>query len=169
MQKTRHDCKSDWMSTAGLYRMHVKSSHSTTCPEIWTFSDRFFVPISHSKSRVLYCPSASPFSDIYLFIHRDTEFSRLKLSISNLLFLRVLFNPSVACDRFWHVFCIDPYWIVHNFVRIHFTTRQVPAVALSVLDYGLSLNEIFFIPILRTFFKRKGLTNKTTNWLNSGH
>ena len=40
---------------------------------------------------------------------------------------------------------LDVYWIVHNFVRIHFTTRQVPAVALGVLDYGLSLNEIFFI------------------------
>ena len=48
----------------------------------------------------LYYPSASPFSDTYLFIHRDTEFSRLKLSISNLLFLRVLFNPSIAYDRF---------------------------------------------------------------------
>ena len=40
---------------------------------------------------------------------------------------------------------LDVYWMVHNFVRIHFTTRQVPAVALGVLDYGLSLNEIFFI------------------------
>jgi hypothetical protein len=30
----------------------------------------------------------------------DTEFSRLKLNIANLLFLRVLFNHSVACDRF---------------------------------------------------------------------
>ena len=37
------------------------------------------------------------------------------------------------------------YWIVHNFVRVHFTTRQVPAVALGVLEYGLSLNDIFFI------------------------
>ena len=35
--------------------------------------------------------------------------------------------------------------MVHNFVRVHFTTRQVPAVALGVLEYGLSLNEIFFI------------------------
>jgi len=80
-----------WMR--GLYRMHVKSGHSADCPEIWTFSDRFFVPISHSKSIMLYYPSASLFSDTYLLIHRDTEFSRLKLNISNLLFLRVLFNP----------------------------------------------------------------------------
>jgi hypothetical protein len=48
----------------------------------------------------LYYPSASPFSDTSLFIQHDTEFSRLKLSIANLLFLRVPFNPSVACDRF---------------------------------------------------------------------
>jgi len=26
---------------------------------------------------------------------------------------------------------LDVYWIVHNFVRVHFTTRQVPAVAVS--------------------------------------
>jgi len=40
---------------------------------------------------------------------------------------------------------LDVYWIVHNFVRVHFTTRQVPAVALGVLECGLSLNEILFI------------------------
>jgi hypothetical protein len=40
---------------------------------------------------------------------------------------------------------LDVYWIVHNFVRVHFTTHQVPAVALGVLDYSLSFNEVFFI------------------------
>jgi hypothetical protein len=40
---------------------------------------------------------------------------------------------------------LDVYWIVHNFVRVHFTTRQVPAVALGVLESGLSLNEVFFL------------------------
>jgi hypothetical protein len=40
---------------------------------------------------------------------------------------------------------LDVYWMVHNFVRAHFTTRQVPAGALGVLEYNLSLNEIFFI------------------------
>ena len=39
----------------------------------------------------------------------------------------------------------DVYWIVPNVVRVHFTTRQVPAVALGVLEYGFSLNEIFLI------------------------
>jgi hypothetical protein len=24
---------------------------------------------------------------------------------------------------------LDVYWIVHNFVRVHFTTRRVPSVA----------------------------------------
>src|SRR4029434_3553320 len=40
---------------------------------------------------------------------------------------------------------LDVYWVVHNFVRVHFTTRQVPAVALGVLEYGISLNEAFFL------------------------
>src|SRR5499427_7623972 len=40
---------------------------------------------------------------------------------------------------------LDVYWMVHHFVRLHFTTRQVPAVALGVLECGLSLNEILFI------------------------
>src|SRR5215471_15208780 len=40
---------------------------------------------------------------------------------------------------------LDVYWIVHNFVRVHFTTRQVPAVALGILDRGFVLHEIFLI------------------------
>ena len=40
---------------------------------------------------------------------------------------------------------LDVYWMVHNVVRVHFTTRQVPAVALGVLKSGLSLHELFFI------------------------
>jgi hypothetical protein len=40
---------------------------------------------------------------------------------------------------------LDVYWIVHNCVRVHFTTRQVPAVALGVLEHGFSLNEIFLL------------------------
>jgi len=37
------------------------------------------------------------------------------------------------------------YWMVHNFVRVHFTTRQVPAVALGILDCGFMLHELFLI------------------------
>jgi len=40
---------------------------------------------------------------------------------------------------------LDVYWILHNFVRPHFTTRQVPAVALGILETGLSLSDIFRI------------------------
>ena len=33
---------------------------------------------------------------------------------------------------------LDVFWILHNFVRVHFTTRQVPAVALGIIQQGLS-------------------------------
>ena len=39
----------------------------------------------------------------------------------------------------------DGYWIVHNFVRVHCTTRQVPAVALGMLDHGFTRHELFLI------------------------
>ena len=35
--------------------------------------------------------------------------------------------------------------MVHNFVRVHFTTRQVPAVALGMLDHGFALHEVFLM------------------------
>jgi transposase-like protein/IS1 family transposase len=35
------------------------------------------------------------------------------------------------------------HWVLHNFVRPHFTTRLVPAVALGILESGLSLVELF--------------------------
>src|SRR2546428_5667426 len=35
------------------------------------------------------------------------------------------------------------YWVVHNFLRVHFTTREVPAVALGILERRLSVHEIF--------------------------
>lgn len=41
---------------------------------------------------------------------------------------------------------LDVYWIIHNFVWIHSTTRQVPAVALGIIEQGLSLAQIFSIP-----------------------
>jgi transposase-like protein len=40
---------------------------------------------------------------------------------------------------------LDVYWILHNFVRSHHTTKQVPAVALGILQTGLSLQDIFRI------------------------
>ena len=40
---------------------------------------------------------------------------------------------------------LDILWIVHNFIRVHFTTKQVPAVALEILDKGLSWEEVFMV------------------------
>src|SRR5437899_373367 len=37
------------------------------------------------------------------------------------------------------------YWVMHNFLRVHCTTRAVPAVALGVLERRLSVQEIFQI------------------------
>ena len=44
---------------------------------------------------------------------------------------------------------LDAYWVVHNFVRPHFTTKQVPAVALGILNVGLSLFDVFKIQYVR--------------------
>jgi hypothetical protein len=40
---------------------------------------------------------------------------------------------------------VEVYWSVHNVVRGHFTTRQVPAVALGMLDRGFALHELCLI------------------------
>lgn len=40
---------------------------------------------------------------------------------------------------------LDLYWLIHNFVRRHFTTKQVPAVALGILETGLAWEQLFTI------------------------
>jgi hypothetical protein len=40
------------------------------------------------------------------------------------------------------------YWGVHNFLRVHFTIREVPAVALGILERRLSVQEIFQIQMV---------------------
>ena len=40
---------------------------------------------------------------------------------------------------------LQVYWVVHNFLRVHFATREVPAVALGLLERRLSVQEIFQI------------------------
>ncbi len=40
---------------------------------------------------------------------------------------------------------LDGLWIIHNFIRVHFTTKQVPAVALGILEEGLSWEEALMI------------------------
>lgn len=43
---------------------------------------------------------------------------------------------------------LDMLWVVHNFIRTHFTTKQVPAVALGILKQGLSWETVFRIRLL---------------------
>ncbi len=40
---------------------------------------------------------------------------------------------------------LDVYWLVHNFVRVHFTTKMVPAVKLGILPEGLSWSQLLSI------------------------
>jgi hypothetical protein len=40
---------------------------------------------------------------------------------------------------------LDVYWIAHNFIWMHFTTRQVPAAAFGILECGLLLKEASLI------------------------
>ena len=37
---------------------------------------------------------------------------------------------------------LDLYWVIHNFVRRHFTTREVPAVKIGILKNEITLEEI---------------------------
>ena len=56
---------------------------------------------------------------------------------------------------------LDIFWIVHNFVRTHFTTRKVPAVALCLIKKGLTwedllqLRRICCFPYSETFLTTK--------------
>jgi len=38
---------------------------------------------------------------------------------------------------------LDVHWVLHNFIHVHYTTREVPAVALGVLERGLSVSKLF--------------------------
>lgn len=40
---------------------------------------------------------------------------------------------------------LDVHWLLHNFIRPHFSTKQVPAVALGIFDVGLSWSQLFAI------------------------
>lgn len=42
---------------------------------------------------------------------------------------------------------LDIFWLVHNFVRPHFTTREVPAVAMGIIKRGLKIEELLQLPI----------------------
>ena len=40
---------------------------------------------------------------------------------------------------------LDVYWLMHNFVRVHFTTKVVPAVKLGILKLGISWSQLLSI------------------------
>ncbi len=40
---------------------------------------------------------------------------------------------------------LDLIWIFHNFSKIHFTTRRVPAVALGIMKQGIQVESLFCI------------------------
>ncbi len=42
----------------------------------------------------------------------------------------------------WELHC---GWVIHNFVRVHFTTKVVPAVKLGLLETGISRSQLFSI------------------------
>jgi transposase-like protein len=46
---------------------------------------------------------------------------------------------------------LDAFWIIHNFIRKHFTTQQVPAVALGILKESLSWEQVLRIQRLPVF------------------
>jgi hypothetical protein len=33
-------------------------------------------------------------------------------------------------------------WIIHNFVRVHYTTKEVPAVMSGLIEEGLTLKDV---------------------------
>lgn len=43
---------------------------------------------------------------------------------------------------------LDIFWMVHNFVKPHFTTRTVPAVGIGILEKGLSWDDLLQLRIL---------------------
>lgn len=44
---------------------------------------------------------------------------------------------------------LNVIWIMRNFVHIHYTTKEVPAVALGIVESGITLEELFKIELIR--------------------
>lgn len=53
-------------------------------------------------------------------------------------------NPYAKLKSAWQR-RLDVHWLLHNFIRPHFSTKQVPAVALGIFDVGLSWSQLFAI------------------------
>ncbi|MCI5141767.1 MAG: hypothetical protein D3909_08575 [Candidatus Electrothrix sp. ATG1] len=37
---------------------------------------------------------------------------------------------------------LNVIWIMHNFVRVHYTTNEVPAVSLGIIEERMSLEDV---------------------------
>jgi transposase-like protein len=73
--------------------------------------------------------------------HAEAFFSALRRKCATFRRKTNMYAKSTTgLQRLLHV-----YWVVHNFLRAHFTTREVPAVALGVLERRLSVCEVFHI------------------------
>lgn len=71
--------------------------------------------------------------------HAEAFWSALRRSCATFRRKTNMYAKSIpSLQRLLHV-----YWVVHNFIRLHFTTREVPAVALGVIERRLSAREIF--------------------------
>lgn len=71
--------------------------------------------------------------------HAEAFFSSLRRKCTTFRRKTNMYAKSTqGSQRLLHV-----YWVVHNFIRVHFTTREVPAVALGVIERRLSAREIF--------------------------
>src|SRR5512137_905138 len=91
--------------------------------------------------------------------HHSPNIPRRPRPLPNRTFTPIMWKPSTPhCGDGWLVIggkpipmqkndrlqCrLDVYWLLHNFVRTHFTTKQVPAVALGIVPEGLSVAELF--------------------------
>lgn len=71
--------------------------------------------------------------------HAEAFFSSLRRKCTTFRRKTNMYAKSTqGSQRLLHV-----YWVVHNFIRVHFTTREVPAVTLGVIERRLSAREIF--------------------------
>jgi hypothetical protein len=71
--------------------------------------------------------------------HAEAFFSALRRKCAPCRRKTTMYAKSTpGLQRLVHV-----YWVVHNFIRVHFTTREVPAVVLGVIERRPSAHEIF--------------------------
>jgi len=44
---------------------------------------------------------------------------------------------------------LDNYWVVHNFIRIHHTIKEVPAIALGIIDKVVGWNGVLTMRVCK--------------------